>query len=220
MKFLGAPSSGSIAGQTFSHNRAGQYQRNRRSPVQPVGTGRRAFIRASFGASSSAWAALTPALQAAWNAFAAGYPVVDSLGQTIFLTGHQMFVSVYTQLQNCNAAPSTAVPLSSAVFAAGAFTFTATAAGVITVTPAGAGTAADFLTIAFSRPVSGGRTFMKTFWQCDVLAGDVSVATVETVPYGAQFGLATAGQKIFCKITPVNQYGMTGTPVIQAAVVT
>ena len=96
MKILTAPSSGSIAGTTYSHNRAGQYTRNRRSPVQPVGTGRRGVIRAAFGAASSAWGALTPIVQANWTAYANGHPYTDSLGQSIKLTGHQMYVAVNT----------------------------------------------------------------------------------------------------------------------------
>src|SRR6516162_7143681 len=109
MKFLGVPSSGSIAGTVFSHNRAGQYQRNRRAPVQPVGTGRRAFVRANFSAASTAWAALTAANQAAWIAFANSHPITDSLGQSITLTGQQMYVAVGAQLLNCGQTLPTAV---------------------------------------------------------------------------------------------------------------
>ena len=219
MKFLGPPSSGSIAGTTSSHNRAGQYTRNRRSPVQPVGTGRRAFIRASFGAASTAWAALTSANQAAWIAYAASHPITDALGQSITLTGHQMFVAVATQLQNVGQALPTVPPASAATTAPVASVFTVTHLGVITITLSGTGAAGDFILIAFSAPQSAGVTFNKTFWQqTHVAANSVGGATYGPA-YVAQFGTIPVGTKVFLKLTPVNQYGVTGTPVIMTAVV-
>ena len=220
MKFLGPPSSGSLAGTTSSHNRAGQYTRNRRAPVQPVGTGRRAFIRSSFSAASKAWQALTAANQAAWTSYAASHPITDALGQSVTLTGHQMFVGVATSLLNCGQALPTLPPASAAVFSPGVPTFTAVHAGAITLTPAGGGAAGDFLLYAFSAPVSAGVSFMKTFWQAGHVAGNSVAAIVATTAYTAQFGTLTAGSKVFVKVTPVNQYGVSGTPNIISAIVT
>ena len=220
MKFLGPPSSGSLAGTTSSHNRAGQYTRNRRAPVQPVGTGRRAFIRTSFGAASSAWAALTAINQAGWTSFASAHPITDALGQAITLTGQQMFVSVGTQLLNCGSALPTTPPVSGTVYSVGAPTFTVVSAGAITLTPLGLGSASDFFLYAFSAPVSGGVSFMKTFWQAGHVAGNSTTAIVATTAYHAQFGTPAVGQRVFCKVTPVNQYGVTGTPNIFFATAT
>lgn len=220
MKFLDVPQSGSIAGTTHSHNRAGQYTRNRRSPVQPIGTGRRAFIRAAFGASSSGWAALTFAQQNAWSAAAASHPITDSLGQSITLTGQQLYVSINTQLRNCGSAAVSVPPGSFAVFGEGAFTFTAVSAGAITITPAGNGLVTDFTLIAFTKPLSSGRTFSKTFWQESHVAGNAVAAIVVTAPYQAQFGVPPVGTRIFAKLTPVSAAGVTGVPVIQFATVT
>ena len=219
MKYLGAPQSGSQANTTASHNRAGQYYRNRRSPVQPVGTGRRAFIRASFSAASTAWSGLSGANQAAWNSFAAGHPITDSLGQSITLTGHQMFVSVATQLLNCGQALPTIPPVSTVVAAPIISVFTVTHAGVITLTLAPSGGASDFILVAFAAPVSAGVTFQKTFWQQTHVPGNsVGGATYGTA-YVVQFGTIPVGSKVFVKLTPVNQYGWTGTPIIMPAVV-
>lgn len=212
MKFLGAPSSGSMAGTTYGHNRSGQYQRNRRSPVQPVGTGRRGVIRSAFGAASSSWAALTAAVQAAWISYADSHPYTDRLGQSFKLTGHQMYVALQTQLLNCGVAISSAIPVSDSVFSAQFTAFTAVHAGAISLTPAGLGGATDFLLLAFSKPQSGGRTFCKTFWQYGHVAGNSVAAVVLTTGYKAQFGDVIAGQRIFYRLTPVNQYGVTGNP--------
>lgn len=181
-------------------------------PCQPVGTGRRGVIKAAFGAASSAWAALAAAVQNQWTAYAAGHPYVDSLGQSIKLTGHQMYVAVNTQLINCGQSQSSAIPVSDSVFAAVLTSFTAAHAGAITLTPGGGGGATDFLLVAVSPPQSGGRTFCKTFWQYGKVAGNSVVAIVMTTAYDAQFGAPAAGQRIFYRLTPVNQYGVAGTP--------
>jgi len=219
MKFLGPPSSGSIAGTTFSHNRAGQYTRNRRTPTNPVGTGRRAFMRAAFGAAATAWSSLTAAQQAQWTNYANSYPIVDSLGQSIKLTGAQMFNSINTQLQNCGQAISDVVPVDNTTTAPSASVFTVTHLGVITITLSGTGAATDFILIAFSAPLSAGVSFNKTFWQqTHVAASSVGGAAYGSA-YVAQFGTIPAGKKVFLKLTPVNQYGVTGTPVVLTAIV-
>lgn len=220
MKYLDVPQSGSLAGRTYSHNRAGQYVRNRRAPVQPVGNGRRAFIRAAFGAGASGFAALTAAQQAAWSAAAASHSRTDSLGQAIFLTGQQLYVSVNTALRNAGGSATVTPPGTFAVFSAGAFTFTAVSAGAITLTPAGNGSAMDFLLVGVSIPLPGGRTFWKTFVQMATAAGNAVTPIVLTTPYHAQYGVPPVGTRIFAKITPVSAAGVTGVPVIQFATVT
>ena len=201
MKFLGPPSSGSIAGTTSSHNRAGQYTRNRRSPVQPVGTGRRAFIRGAFGASSQSWATLSAATQAAWNAYAASHalrgftrsehhahrPSDVCRDRDELAERRQCFAGCCACFELRRLRRSIAV-------------FTATAAGVITITLTPSGTASDFILIAFSAPQSPGRTFCKTFWQQTHVPGNsVGGATYGTA-YVAQFGTIPAGWKIFLKL--------------------
>jgi hypothetical protein len=220
MKFLDVPQSGSIAGNTHSHNRAGQYKRNRRSPVQPVGTGRRAFIRAAFGAASTAWSGLTSAQQAAWTTYADSHPITDSLGQSIKLTGHQMYVAINTQLHNVGSASSSVPPVSAVVVAPVVTVFTAVAStGVVTLTMTASGGATDFILVAYARPQSSGRNQVSAFWQASVLAGNSTGNATTGALILAQFGALVAGQRLFLKLTPVNQYGVTGTPVIKIATV-
>lgn len=214
MKILSDPSSGSIAGTTHSHNRAGQYTRSKRMPVQPVGSGRRGIVKSNFAAASAAWAGIGAPLQLAWNNYANGKPYTDALGQSIALTGHQMFVAINAMLLNCGSPISTSVPLSDTVFAAGFSAFTAVAGASLSVTPTGLGLATDYLLIAISAPQSSGVAFCKTFWQEMKVAGNDVVATSLYALYLAQFGPWIAGQRIFYKLTPVNQYGVAGTPVM------
>jgi len=209
-KILTVPTSGSIAGTTYSHNRAGQYMRNRRKPTQPVGTGRRGVIKAAFGAASSAWSSLTAVVQMAWNTYAAMHPYVDALGTSIKLTGHQMYVAINTMLINCGLPQSAVIPVLDAVFTAQFTAFTAIHAGAITLTPSGLGGASDFLLIGVSKPQSGGVGFCKTFWQYGKAAGNSVTPVVLTTGYKAQFGDISVNQRIFYCLTPVNQYGVRG----------
>lgn len=220
MKYLGPPQSGSLAGTTASHNRAGQYLRNRRAPVQPTGTGRRAAIRTAFGSAAKGYAGLTGPQQAAWTSYAASYPTTDALGQSITLTGQQMYVSINTQLLNCGGVQSSVPPISNVVASAGVPTLTAVHAAAITLTPTGLGAAGDFQLYAFSSPQSSGTSTNATWWQAGHVAGNSVAAIVATTAYTNQFGAVTVGQRIFFKVTPVNQYGVTGTPYISYATVT
>ncbi len=212
MKVLKAPQSGSQAGTTASHNRFGQYERNRRAPVQPIGNGRRAFIRAAFGAASNGFSGLTDAEIAAWNAYASAHPITDSLGQSVTLTGHMMYVSINTQLQNIGLALSSTPP-SSATVAPLVLTQTfmdVTGRGVVLVTTADA---TAYCLVAWSQPVSAGVTFMKTFTQLGVI-GPAGIGWDAANSYTTQFGNPALNQRIFIRLTPVNAFGVAGTPTI------
>src|SRR5262249_43974761 len=86
-------------------------------------------------------------------------------------------------------------------------------AGISLTLPGNGGTS-DFVLIAFSRPVPAGRSFWSTFTQQQVTTGDATTVTLSTPAYGALFGTPVLGQKVFVKLTPVNQYGVTGVPVV------
>lgn len=218
VKVITNPSSGSVASLTYSHNRAGQYTRNRRSPVQPR-TAAQTSIRAQFGANSSAWASLSASNQAAWVAYADSFPVTDSLGQSIKLTGHQMFVAINTNLTNAGIATVIVPPSSNAVFgpAPVTFTFSHTTGGSIGFT---AGGATDKLLVAFSKPMSAGRSFNRVFGQYASAVANTTPYTITAANYAAKYGTPAVGQKIFVRVTPVSVNGVNGPAVFAAAIVT
>lgn len=181
-------------------------------PCQPVGQGRRGVVRAAFGSASTLWSSVAAVTQLSWVSYANSHPYVDALGQSIKLTGHQMFVAINANLMNCGQSPEIEIPTSDAVFAAGFSALTMNAMGVLSLTPTGLGSAEDFLLVAFSEPKSGGVSFCKTFRQLKVLAGNVAAATVLTTEYAAAFGSVGGGQRIFYRLTPVNSGGVSGTP--------
>ncbi len=82
---------GSLNGTTFSRNRGGAYVRSKVSPVQPVSTFSSA-ARAAFKAVSQAWAAeLNDIQRAGWAAFAALHPFVNVFGDSLVLSGINMY---------------------------------------------------------------------------------------------------------------------------------
>lgn len=145
--------------------------------------------------------------------------MTDRLGQSIKLTGQQMYVAVGTQLLNVGQALPSVPPVSAAVAAPILTAYTVTHLGVITITLTASGGASDFILVAFSKPLSAGVTFNGTWWQESHIAGNSTGGATFGTAYVAQFGTIPAGSKVFVKLTPVNQYGVTGVPVIQPAVV-
>src|SRR5438876_229394 len=65
MKFLGEPRSGSLAGQTSSRNRFGQYVRSRATPVNPNSVAQ-AAVRARQSNNAAAWRTITDTQRAGW----------------------------------------------------------------------------------------------------------------------------------------------------------
>jgi hypothetical protein len=222
MKFLDVPQSGSIAGVTHSHNRAGQYTRNRRSPVQPIGSGRRASVRAAFSAASSAWSALTGAQRAAWEGFAGSHPITDSLGQSVVLTGHQMYVRVYSSQVNVGIAPDVLPPAVLTLPDCSGAVLTASVASGLS-TAGFSGTGDQKIAFAYSPQFSAGRSYNKTFWQppgVDGIAdGDGTPFVLASATYAAEFGTPVVGNRIFVRMTPVSENGWNGTPVIISDIV-
>ncbi len=95
MKFKGTiigEASGSLASLTFSHNRGGQYIRQRVVPVDP-GTVQQTEVRGYMANLTSRWLnVLTVAQREAWNTYAEAVPLPDSLGEPRNIGGLGMYV--------------------------------------------------------------------------------------------------------------------------------
>jgi len=220
MKYLGQPQSGSQAGTTASHNRAGQYLRNRRAPVSPTRTPKQSVARARFGAASALWQTMSAALQNAWTAFAAAYPVVDSLGQSVTLTGQQYFVGIQSQLQAVGQPTNTAVPTNTTLNAIDTPVLYADDSGTL-IASVNTVTEGDFNKVSCSPVLSNGVSFNKQFSLFAVLDSD-DIQLDISVAYAAQYGAPVSGKKIFASFVDVNSSGMNGnqqiiqTPVVAA----
>lgn len=84
--------SGSIGGMTGSHNSAGLYLRARTIPVNPS-SAQQQVVRMYFDQTVTYWTeTLTEPERESWRAYAANTPMIDKLGDPIFLSGQQQFV--------------------------------------------------------------------------------------------------------------------------------
>jgi len=82
---------GSIGGTVFSRNRYGAIARNRTIPVDP-GSAAQMTVRALMGQARAAYFDVITAVQrAAWDVYAANVPMTNRLGETMNLTGYNMY---------------------------------------------------------------------------------------------------------------------------------
>jgi hypothetical protein len=208
MKVLKPPQSGSQNGTTASHNRYGQYERTRAMPVQPIASPRRAEVRANFTAATSAWAALTPTEQEAWNTYAGSHPRTDALGQSMILTGHAMYVAIAASCLNLGIVIPTIPPADDTLPAVSNMVFYADASPSVVVKFDQPGVNYGFA-LAYSRPQSGGVSFTSTFRQFEV-ASALLLAVDLTDDIVAAYGAPVEGQNMFQKLTPFNTDGVIG----------
>lgn len=142
-KRLGEPMSGSIGNQTYSHNKGGQYIRNRRTPTNPNSIKQQA-IRAILSTLSGAWSGLTVTQQNQWATWASLNPVIDSLGSSITLSGQNAYIQLNARVlqsgATANPAPPPGTGPAQLLTVAGTWTSPATVSITFTATPLSAGT--------------------------------------------------------------------------------
>lgn len=203
MKILDIPKSGSVAGQTNSRNRFGQYIRSRAIPVNPNTTAQ-STMRARFGDNSQAWRALTDAQRAGWASLGLQFLRNDALGQQYTLTGLQAYIAVNNNnLDAGNAVVSAAPALLSPT---GLLTAVVTTAGgtlslAYTTTPLGAG---QRIFVYASPQRSSGRNFEGDFRLIHVSAAAAASPANILAAYTAKFGAPVVGNKIFFKVHVYN----------------
>lgn len=197
MKKLDVPQSGSQADTTASRNRFGQYNRTRSMPTQPR-TAAQVQARQNLSTASKAWSQLTDEQRIAWNAYATAHPITDSLGQTVALTGHMMFVSVNTSNMQAGYAAQDNVPNGIPIESPILVIAVATAAGLsVTATaPIPLNTTAI---VFVSPPMSPGRSFNGDFRIVAVNAGTnaANQVVLTAANLSAKYGTLAANQKFF-----------------------
>lgn len=137
--------SGRIGGTIFSRNRGGAYVRNGSIPTT-VTTPFAQLIKSVTAAQSQAWAGLAAEVQEQWREWATQHPVINRLGQSRTLSGHQAFVQINGRLVYAGFAALVSPPIGEAPapFVPGLVTFTADPLAItvaFTPTPAPTGIA-------------------------------------------------------------------------------
>ncbi|GAH26865.1 unnamed protein product [marine sediment metagenome] len=197
--------SGSMAGNTFARNRYCNYVRARTKPINP-NTDRQGQVRGYMASASHYWSnTLTPAQRNAWNEYASNVQVTNKLGESIFLSGFNMFCRSVTAELN---AGLNIVPDAPALFTLPDTDPTVSATGVGTT---------DIISVAFDdtmdwvdedgaallsytgQPKSAGVSFFDGPWRyMDKILGDAVTApttpAAQTSPYNI-----SADQKVYTK---------------------
>jgi len=91
---MGGQLSGSVGGVVASHNKGGAYLRNRSVPTNPR-TNRQQLARQALGGAAESWKTLTGAQREQWEGYSSSTPVVNRLGESITLSGFNMYVRAY-----------------------------------------------------------------------------------------------------------------------------
>lgn len=214
---LVATGSGSIGGLTASHNKGGQYVRRRAIPTNPQSS-QQVAVRNALATLASRWGdVLTPAERAAWDVYAANVPKIDTLGNSINLSGMQWYVACNTPriqegtLSIIDAGP-TVYQLASLTDPSFAFDATADEIDVtFTNTDGWAGEVGGALLVFASRPQSPSINFFKGPYR---FAGVVlGAATPPTSPASISLPFViAAGQKVFAQVRAVRADGRISSP--------
>ena len=85
--------SGSIAAQTYSHNKGGPYIRNRGIPTISL-TPEALAAKSRMSTEAATWGTLSAIDRAAWDSYALQRPVINALGNPRHLSGFQQFVGI------------------------------------------------------------------------------------------------------------------------------
>jgi len=195
---------GTIASTTFSKNGAGAIIRNRVVPIN-ANTTAQANQRQAFANLSSAWRGLTEAQRNGWIAATPDFPYQDTLGQTKFLSGSQLYEKLNLNLHLIEESPIAVAPpqTSFPAFSLGTITGTTSAlTAAFEPDPIPAGFAAVFYA---TRPISAGKSFVNKSDFRFVQFEDPATASPAalTTAYEANIAdLASAsGKKIFVEMS-------------------
>ena len=91
---------GSIGGNVFSRNSSGAYIRNRTKPVNP-NTTKQNMVRVLFSTVAQHWRNLSEGDRLTWITLAPTFERLNRLGQSIPLTGFQLFQKCNANLKSC-----------------------------------------------------------------------------------------------------------------------
>lgn len=209
MKKLDVPQSGSQSDTTASRNRFGQYNRTRATPVNP-NTARQVLVRSRLGAASQAWRDLTNDERAGWNAWAAVNGRVDSLGQTIYPSGHQRFVGAYGLLSDAGFAGLPSVPTVSADPAPTLTALSAIDDGTLELTCTTTVSTTHRLVVFASPMLSAGVSFNGDFRFIQAFSAALTTNIADiAAAYQAKFGPLLTNQRIFVQAFMVTEAGLS-----------
>lgn len=197
---------GKLGGHVASKNRGGTYFRTKVSPINPQTT-RQSAVRSQLTGWAQAFRSLTAAQIAAWNSAVANFTNTDIFGDVKTPSGINLYVKLNMNLEQVGGTALSDPPLPASVAPINSLTLTAdsspqTLSLAFSPTPVPADT--DWIVEA-TAGVSAGKSFVKSeFRQIGIIASAATTPSNQLTNYTNKFGTLVAGQKVFVRVTPIN----------------
>lgn len=213
---------GKQGGNVFSRNRGGGYVRTYVKPTNPS-TPQQMFVRSQFQALVQTWKGLTDAVRAAWNAATVNFPYQDSLGNTKYYSGQQLFIKLNLNLLASGTGQNNDAPVAETVAAPGLTGVTTLTSASIELAfteatvPAGAKyliLATNGLSAGVSNPPRSKYRQIAVFNAAADPEGDL------IADYSGVFGAPLPGQRVFFIVRNIDQsHGQASSDVLANKVV-
>lgn len=224
---LGGQLSGSVGGVVAARNKGGQYLRNRSVPTNPNSV-QQQRVRMGFGSVAIAWQSLTDGQRLSWNGYASETPLVNSLGESITVSGFNMFLRTNSFLAAVDAGVvAGGAPPSPGLSSLGALdSAEASVATGLTVAFTGS-TAGGLVLASYGPPVSDGVSYFRGPFSLfsiaatlTALAGGAAQMAGDPPASGAgRYGGLVLGQRRFFRIRSIDSDGRVSNESIFAATV-
>jgi len=209
-----ADARGKVNGTVFSKNRGGAYARTKVTPSNPQ-TSFQSTVRQRLAGLAAQFRALTASQILSWNVAVNDFPVSNIFGNTIHLTGLQLYVRLNANLEGIGAAQISDPPLPVG------FSFLDpeinTLSNVALTLDLTAATVDEYYLIEATPSVSPGKFFVKNLYR---VIGNVQgtgaaiVANNQFANYSAKFGAPVTGQRVSLRVSLVNSVtGQKSVPV-------
>jgi hypothetical protein len=205
---------GKVGGSVASHNRGGDYMRNKVTPVNPK-TSYQSNVRNRFASLSSGWRNLTQAQQNAWIAATPNYQKSDIFSDMRSLSGLQLYQRLNNNLLSSGGTAITSPAPNKGVsqVTIGALTYTSGTPALSLAYSANV-PALTRVKVFATPPLSAGINFVKSqFRLISTLAPAAVSPTNILAAYTTKFGAVGAvGTKIFVGIVFVDQTSGLSSP--------
>lgn len=222
---VGGQASGSVGGVTASHNRFGTYLRNRSVPVNP-NSSRQQVARNRFTTAAGRWSSiLTQAQRDAWILYADNVDWINRIGQTVNLTGLNMYLRSVTAelaaaLPIVDDGPTTfSLPDIDPAYGATISEATQLISVSFDNTEAWANEDDAALLIEMSIPQGAGRTFLSPQSRvAGAILGDSTTPPTSPTTLAVPFAVAE-GQKVNVSARVIRADGRVSAPFLDTAII-
>jgi hypothetical protein len=194
--------SGKIGGHVAAKNSAGAYLRTKVTPVNPRTTSQ-IEARSRLGSNAKAWGGITQAQRDAWNASSVDFNSKNVFGDSIKLSGINVFTRINNNLLLIGEGIISAPPVAQSFAGPTRVTLSSiVAGGILTISPDFDVPVGSKGVVRMTSPQSAGKKFVKSEFRVIDIAPEGSAAPYDVAAaYVAKFGaLPLTGQKVFVEV--------------------